>query len=245
MNPVLPRPPPMSIGAFGRHKSELFRSKRPINGALRFRYSLSLRRGLACCWWARVERDRPFPDVPPDALNKGVFDAAMFHASGNRNKASWFRWSLANHQSGNEMLALNGGEGAARPRFRPRGERSRAYSSLPHLDDFPGVQRRAHGHGGAGTGGPLRLSYTLAYRCINRLGANSERQPDFLTYPLPASGALLRREYALIYRAGLLNKTGPFEVTLRDKLNNFADSLSKALTARNPDCGGHALPCRS
>jgi hypothetical protein len=63
--------------------------------------------------------------------------------------------------------------------------------------------------------------------------------------PLLARGALLRREYALIYRAGLLNKSSPFEVTLRDQLNNFADSPSKALTARNPDCGGHALPCRS
>jgi hypothetical protein len=40
--------------------------------------------------------------------------------------------------------------------------------------------------------------------------------------------ALLRREYALIYRAGLLDKKGPFEVMLRDKLNNFAHLLSKA-----------------
>jgi hypothetical protein len=28
----------------------------------------------------RVERDRPFPDMPPDALNDRIFDAAMFHA---------------------------------------------------------------------------------------------------------------------------------------------------------------------
>jgi hypothetical protein len=39
--------------------------------------------------------------------------------------------------------------------------------------------------------------------------------------PLQAGGTL-RREDALVYRAGLLNKTGPVEVTLRDKLNNFA-----------------------
>jgi hypothetical protein len=32
----------------------------------------------------------------------------------------------------------------------------------------------------------------------------------------------LRREYALVDRAGLLNKPGSFEVTLRDKLYNFA-----------------------
>jgi hypothetical protein len=44
--------------------------------------------------------------------------------------------------------------------------------------------------------------------------------------PLPARGALLRRKYALIYRAGLLNKTGPLEITLPDKLNNFAHLLS-------------------
>jgi hypothetical protein len=68
-----------SLPGLGRHKSQLFWSKRPINGALRFRYSLSLRRGLACCLWARVQRDRPLPDVPTDALNDGVVDAAMFH----------------------------------------------------------------------------------------------------------------------------------------------------------------------
>jgi hypothetical protein len=37
-----------------------------------------------------------------------------------------------------------------------------------------------------------------------------------------AGGGLFRREDALVYRAGFLNKTGPVEVTLRDKLNNFA-----------------------
>src|SRR6516162_4562175 len=40
------------------------------------------------------------------------------------------------------------------------------------------------------------------------------------------------REYALVYRAGLLNKTGSFEVTLRDKLNNFAHLLSEAEIGR-------------
>ena len=44
--------------------------------------------------------------------------------------------------------------------------------------------------------------------------------------PLQAGGTL-RREDALVYRAGLLNKTGPVEVTLRDKLNNFAHLLTK------------------
>jgi hypothetical protein len=41
------------------------------------------------------------------------------------------------------------------------------------------------------------------------------------------AGGTLRREDALVYRAGFLNKTGPFEVTLRDKLNDFAHLLTK------------------
>ena len=44
--------------------------------------------------------------------------------------------------------------------------------------------------------------------------------------PLQAVGPLGRKN-ALVYRAGLLNKTGPFEVPLRDKLNNFAHLLTK------------------
>ena len=40
------------------------------------------------------------------------------------------------------------------------------------------------------------------------------------------AGGDLCREYALVYRVGRLNKSGPFEVTLRDKLNNFAHLLS-------------------
>ncbi len=44
--------------------------------------------------------------------------------------------------------------------------------------------------------------------------------------PLQAGGTLARED-ALVYRAGLLNKTRPLEVTLRDKLNNFAHLLTK------------------
>jgi hypothetical protein len=51
---------------------------------------------------------------------------------------------------------------------------------------------------------------------------------SFFGAPGQAGGSLLRREYALIYRAGLLNKTGPVEVTLRDKLHNFAHLLTTA-----------------
>ena len=62
---------------------------------------------------------------------------------------------------------------------------------------------------------------------------------------LTGQWALLRREYALIYRAGLLNKTDPFELMLRDKLNNFVRLLSKTPMAQNSGCGGHALLCGS
>jgi hypothetical protein len=59
---------------------------------------------------------------------------------------------------------------------------------------------------------------------------STERSTDPLSIPeIPRQAgwaALLRREYALIYCMGLLNKTGPFEVTLRDKLNNFSHLLS-------------------
>ena len=36
-------------------------------------------RGLARHAMVRVEGDRPFPYVPPDALNDQVFDVSMFH----------------------------------------------------------------------------------------------------------------------------------------------------------------------
>jgi len=51
---------------------------------------------------------------------------------------------------------------------------------------------------------------------------------SFLGAPLQAGGSLLRREYALVYRARLLNKTGPVEVMLWDKLYDFAHLLSNA-----------------
>jgi hypothetical protein len=36
------------------------------------------------------------------------------------------------------------------------------------------------------------------------------------------AGGWLRREYALVYRAGLSNQPGPFEVSLRNESYNFA-----------------------
>ena len=79
--PILAPQLRLSIPASGRrNKPGLFRSKRPINGALCFRYSLGLRRGSASFRMVRVERDRPFPDMPPDTLNDAVLDSAIFQA---------------------------------------------------------------------------------------------------------------------------------------------------------------------
>jgi len=50
------------------------------------------------------------------------------------------------------------------------------------------------------------------------------------------TGGTLRRKDALVYRAGLLNKTGPVEVTLRDKLNNFAHLLTKVRNSEKIFC---------
>jgi len=48
------------------------------------------------------------------------------------------------------------------------------------------------------------------------------------TIPGLQAGGGLRREDALVYRASLLNETNAFEITLRDKLNDFAHVRSKA-----------------
>jgi hypothetical protein len=60
---------------------------------------------------------------------------------------------------------------------------------------------------------------------FNRAGAGTLKK-SVRGDPLQAGGTL-RREDALVYRSGLLNKTGPVEVTLRDKLNNFAHLFTK------------------
>ena len=64
----------------------------------------------------------------------------------------------------------------------------------------------------------------------SRIAPSLHPQPAHLFpgAPLQAGGSLLRREYAFVYRAGFLNKTGPVEVTLRDKLYNFAHLLTAA-----------------
>ena len=49
---------------------------------------------------------------------------------------------------------------------------------------------------------------------------------SLLGSPVQADGSLFGREYALVYRARLFDKTGAVEFTLRDKLDNFAHLLT-------------------
>ena len=82
----------------------------------------------------------------------------------------------------------------------------------------------------------MLLHLDLANDRYNCVGCNAQIivERDALLAAVPsekfarlAGGGRLRREDTLVYRAGLLNKTGPVEVTLRDKLNNFAHLLTK------------------
>jgi hypothetical protein len=57
---------------------QLLSRKSPVDGTLGSRYRRRLGRCLASHAEAR-EADRPFPYVPPDALNDRVFDVSMFH----------------------------------------------------------------------------------------------------------------------------------------------------------------------
>ncbi len=68
-----------------RHKPRLFRSKRPVNRALGFCHSLGFDGSSAPYGNACVERDRPFPHVPSNALNDAILDAAIFHVVKNRS----------------------------------------------------------------------------------------------------------------------------------------------------------------
>jgi hypothetical protein len=73
-----------SLG-LGLHQPQLFRSKRPVDRALGFCHSLGFDGSSAPYGNACVERDRPFPHVPPDALDDRIFDAAIFHVVKNRS----------------------------------------------------------------------------------------------------------------------------------------------------------------
>jgi hypothetical protein len=62
-----------SLG-LGLHKPQLFRSKRPVDRALGFCQSLGFDGSSAPYGNACVERDRPFPHVPSNALNDAILN---------------------------------------------------------------------------------------------------------------------------------------------------------------------------
>jgi hypothetical protein len=64
------------------------------------------------------------------------------------------------------------------------------------------------------------------------------------TVPGLQAGGALRREDALVYRASLSNETNAFEITLRDKLNDFAHVRSKAGNSGRCHDEHHAIPPR-
>jgi hypothetical protein len=52
---------------------------RPINRALGFGRGLKFSGSLAHYQMVRIEQERPFPQVPPDALNYAEFYFSIFH----------------------------------------------------------------------------------------------------------------------------------------------------------------------
>jgi hypothetical protein len=75
----------LSTLALLKHEPSLFRSERPVNRALGFCHSLRFNRSLSSYGNSVVQGHRPFPHLPPDALNDRIFDAAIFHFGKNRN----------------------------------------------------------------------------------------------------------------------------------------------------------------
>jgi hypothetical protein len=64
---------------------QFFLCRHPINRALGFGHSLGLAGSSAPYGNACVERDRPFPHVPSNALNDAILNAAMLHVVKNRS----------------------------------------------------------------------------------------------------------------------------------------------------------------
>jgi hypothetical protein len=62
------------------NEPQLFRSQRPVDRALGFCYGLGFGRTLAS-EVDRFERNRPFPELPPDTLNDRIFDISISHGA--------------------------------------------------------------------------------------------------------------------------------------------------------------------
>jgi len=84
---------------------------------------------------------------------------------------------------------------------------------------------------------------------VDRNRLISDRSPDRLLMDLtlrreplnfPPGGALLRREYALVYRAGLSNEVRPFKLRLWDKSYNFAHGILQIKNSEAHVALGHS-----
>jgi hypothetical protein len=71
--------PRLSIVVSGWRESQFFRRQRPVNRPLGFCHGLGFGGSSPPYGNACVERDRPFPHVPSNALNDAILDAAIFH----------------------------------------------------------------------------------------------------------------------------------------------------------------------
>jgi hypothetical protein len=71
--------PRLSIVVSGWRESQFCRRQRPVNRPLGFCHGLGFGGSSPPYGNACVERDRPFPHVPSNALNDAILDAAIFH----------------------------------------------------------------------------------------------------------------------------------------------------------------------
>jgi hypothetical protein len=80
----------VSLLTFRADELQFFRRQGPVDSALGFRHGLSFGRG-----WAghglRFQHKSPFPYLPPESLNDGVFDVSIYQlqsSSRSRRTAS-------------------------------------------------------------------------------------------------------------------------------------------------------------
>jgi hypothetical protein len=86
--------PRLSIVVSGWRESQFFRRQRPVNRPLGFCHGLGFGGSSPPYGNACVERDRPFPHVPSNALNDAIRDAAIFHALNTRSICAPFAFGL-------------------------------------------------------------------------------------------------------------------------------------------------------
>jgi hypothetical protein len=67
--------------ALGADQFQLFRRPRPVDSSLGFCHGLGFGGSSAPYGNACIERDRPFPHVPSNALNDAILNAAILHVA--------------------------------------------------------------------------------------------------------------------------------------------------------------------